>query len=123
MPDPTRQDSVGAVLDTGNAGRSVPVEAALAEVLETYLVSRRARFARPAVLPLDAAMFVDTRGTALTRTQLQHLVRTGYRAAGIHDRVAGCLGARAAPHLRDRGRRRRRRGERARATAHAGRAA
>ncbi|WP_328291608.1 tyrosine-type recombinase/integrase [Kineococcus sp. NBC_00420] len=76
------------VLGKGNAERSVPVEAALAEVLQTYLASRRARFARPAVLPLDAAMFVDTRGTALTRNQLQYLVRTAYRAAGIHDRVA-----------------------------------
>ncbi|PRY18152.1 tyrosine-type recombinase/integrase [Kineococcus rhizosphaerae] len=76
------------VLGKGNAERSVPVEATLAEVLGNYLASRRARFARPATLPLDAPMFVDTRGRALTRDQLQYLVRQAYRTAGVHDRVA-----------------------------------
>lgn len=76
------------VLGKGNAERSVPVEAVLAEVLRGYLASRRSRFPRPAALPLDAPMFVDTRGAALTRNQLQYLVKTAYRTAGVHDRVA-----------------------------------
>ncbi|WP_432570470.1 tyrosine-type recombinase/integrase [Kineococcus sp. SYSU DK005] len=41
----------------------------------------------PARLPGDASLFVSTYGTALTRNQLQYLVRCVYRRAGIHDRV------------------------------------
>lgn len=75
------------VLGKGNAERSVPVEPALAELVRTYLRSRSARFGGGRPLRLDAPLFVDTAGCALTRNQLQHLVRSCYRSAGIHDRV------------------------------------
>ncbi|WP_432523015.1 tyrosine-type recombinase/integrase [Kineococcus sp. SYSU DK006] len=71
----------------GNAERSVPIEPVMAELLHAYLDSRRDRFATAARLPGDAALFVSTYGTPLTRNQLQYLVRCVYRRAGIHDRV------------------------------------
>lgn len=76
------------VLGKGNAERSVPVEGVLGDVLRAYLTSRAQRFPRTRDLPLDTPMFVDAAGRALTRNQLQYLVRASYRAAGIHDRVA-----------------------------------
>ncbi|MFB9376517.1 tyrosine-type recombinase/integrase [Kineococcus gynurae] len=76
------------VCGKGNAERSVPVGDVLDDVLARYLTSRAARFPRRGSLPWDAAMFVDVRGRRMSRDQLQYLVRTAYRAAGVHDRVA-----------------------------------
>ncbi|WP_432497847.1 tyrosine-type recombinase/integrase [Kineococcus gypseus] len=75
------------VVGKGNAERSVPVEAALAQLIEAYLRTRRARFPTTRAPGLNAPLFVDTAGTALTRDQLQYLVASCYRAAGIGDRV------------------------------------
>ncbi|NAZ82005.1 tyrosine-type recombinase/integrase [Kineococcus sp. R8] len=71
----------------GNAERSVPVEPALAELLRAYLTSRSVRLLGGRPARLDAPLFVDAAGRPLTRNQLQYLVRSCYRSAGIHDRV------------------------------------
>lgn len=72
----------------GGADRVVPVEVPLEVLLEEYLVSRRGRFPR-ARWPLapGEALFVDHKGEALTRNQLQYLVRQCYRFAGVGDAV------------------------------------
>ena len=75
------------VLGKGTAERSVPVEPALADLIRAYGRSRSARFCGGRPPRLDAPLFVDTAGRPLTRNQLQHLVRSCYRSAGIHDRV------------------------------------
>ncbi|WP_369054607.1 tyrosine-type recombinase/integrase [Kineococcus terrestris] len=72
----------------GERERSVPVETALTDVVDVYLRTRAQRLPRPRALPADAPLFVDARGRALTRDQLQYLVRRAYRHAGVHDRVA-----------------------------------
>ncbi|MGY0233662.1 tyrosine-type recombinase/integrase [Longispora urticae] len=72
----------------GDADRSLPVEPALENLIEGYVLSRRARLPqerRP--LPTMAALFVDGRGERLTRNQLQYLVRQCYRYSGVSDRV------------------------------------
>ncbi|WP_337060638.1 tyrosine-type recombinase/integrase [Kineococcus sp. G2] len=74
------------VVGKGNAERSIPVEPALADLVTTYLDSRRARFGGRRA-PLNTALFVDTSGQPLNRNQLQYLVASCYRAAGIGDRV------------------------------------
>ncbi|MGH8876580.1 MAG: tyrosine-type recombinase/integrase, partial [Stackebrandtia sp.] len=72
----------------GGEGRVVPVEVPLEVLLREYVVSRRRRFplARWPLRPEDA-LFVDRRGEALTRNQLQYLVRQCYRFAGVDDAV------------------------------------
>jgi integrase/recombinase XerD len=71
----------------GKAGknRSIPIEAALDDVVQKYLSSRRMRFGQR--LPGNDALFVDHRGEPLRRGGLQYLVRQSLRAAGISDRV------------------------------------
>ena len=72
----------------GDRDRVVPVGSSLEVVLDRYLLSRRARFAEVAwPLSSRAALFVDHRGRALTRNQLQYLVRQCYRFAGVEDQV------------------------------------
>lgn len=75
------------VLGKGNAERSIPVETVLADLITTYLGSRTRRIPGGHVPPLDAPLFVDGTGRALTRDQLQYLVRSCYRSAGVGDRV------------------------------------
>lgn len=72
----------------GGADRVIPVEVPLELLLREYLESRRGRFADQR-WPLDpgAALFVDHRGRALTRNQLQYLVRQCYRFAGVETAV------------------------------------
>lgn len=69
----------------GGRSRSIPVEGALDEVVESYLSSRRRRFGER--LPSAAPMFVDHRGVPLRRGGLQYLVRQSLRAAGVSDGV------------------------------------
>lgn len=72
----------------GDADRTVPVEPALERLLEGYLGSRARRFvAERRPLPVGAVLFVDGRGSRLTRNQLQYLVRQCYRHSGVADRV------------------------------------
>lgn len=72
----------------GDADRVVPVEASLEALLDEYVASRRARFPQTRwPLPREAVLFVDHRGQALTRNQLQYLVRQCYRFAGVDDQV------------------------------------
>ena len=74
------------VVGKGGVTRSVPVEAPLEVLLDSYLVTRGRRFGgRPA---RSAPLFVDAHGAALRRGGLQYLVRQCYRHAGVHDRVA-----------------------------------
>lgn len=77
----------------GGVDRVVPVEGPLEVLLADYLVSRRGRFPRARwPLAAGAVLFVDHRGEALTRNQLQYLVRQCYRYAGVDDAVhAGAL--------------------------------
>ena len=74
------------VVGKGGRSRSVPVEAGLESVLESYLASRRTRWPGHA-LNRDAPLLVDRAGAALRRGGLQYLVRSAYREAGLHDRV------------------------------------
>lgn len=72
----------------GDADRVVPVEGPLEVLLEEYVVSRRGRFPKSRwPLAPQAVLFVDHRGEALTRNQLQYLVRQCYRFAGVDDAV------------------------------------
>nr|WP_211207398.1 tyrosine-type recombinase/integrase [Stackebrandtia nassauensis] len=72
----------------GGADRVVPVEGPLEVLLADYLASRRGRFpgGRWPLAPSEP-LFVDHRGEALTRNQLQYLVRQCYRFAGVDDAV------------------------------------
>ncbi len=72
----------------GDADRVVPVEPGLRQLLDDYAQSRRERFqqARWPISP-DAPLFIDHRGRAMTRNQLQYLVRQCYHFAGVADQV------------------------------------
>lgn len=80
----------------GDAERTIPVEAALDQVLGSYLASRIERFPRHAsrrAIPEDAQvtdripgaapMFVDRSGERLRKGGMQYLVRSAYRRAGV----------------------------------------
>lgn len=69
----------------GDSDRVIPVEPGLRRLLDDYGDSRRSRFGQR--LSPDASLFVDHRGRALTRNQLQYLVRQCYRFAGVADQV------------------------------------
>lgn len=69
----------------GGTNRSIPVEPALEDVIESYLRSRRTRFQQR--VRENEALFVDHRGDALRRGGLQYIVRQSLRSAGISDRV------------------------------------
>ena len=69
----------------GDADRVLPVEPELELLLDEYVASRRVRLGRE-VAPGEA-LFVDYRGRALSRNQLQYLVRQCYRVAGVSDQV------------------------------------
>lgn len=69
----------------GGKNRSIPIEAALDDVVQNYLRTRTARFGSR--LPGAEPLFVDHRGEPLRRGGLQYLVRQSLRAAGISDRV------------------------------------
>ncbi|WP_415647110.1 tyrosine-type recombinase/integrase [Stackebrandtia soli] len=70
----------------GDRDRVVPVERPLELVVESYVASRRDRLG-VWPLPVESALFVDHRGSGLTRNQLQYLVRQCYRGAGVSDAV------------------------------------
>jgi len=69
----------------GDADRVVPVEPPLEALLVEYLESRRVRLGSAG--GVSAVLFVDHRGRALSRNQLQYLVRQCYRVAGVSDQV------------------------------------
>lgn len=69
----------------GNNERSVPVEGALVDLIEEYLLTRRRRFG--ARIAADAPLFVNRHGEVLGKGALQHMVRNTYRRAGVYDRV------------------------------------
>lgn len=72
----------------GDSDRVLPVEPGLESLMDSYAESRRTRFPQQRwPLPREAPLFVDHRGQALTRNQLQYLVRQCYRFAGIDDQV------------------------------------
>lgn len=73
------------VVGKGGKSRSVPIEGALDEVIDTYLTTRRARFPSHR-LGGRASLFVDVRGEPLQRGGLQYLVEMALRAAGVGDR-------------------------------------
>ncbi|WP_345713911.1 site-specific integrase, partial [Kineococcus glutinatus] len=60
---------------------------ALTAVLEAYLASRARRWGEERLPGPTQWLFVDGAGRQLTRNQLQYLVRSCYRWAGVHDRV------------------------------------
>ncbi len=70
----------------GCRDRSIPVEPALAALVERYLVSCRSRF--PGLhLRRSAVLLRDRRGEPIGRGALEYLVSSCYRRAGLHDRV------------------------------------
>lgn len=73
------------VVGKGGKSRSVPIEDALDEVINTYLRTRRTRFPSTR-LGSKSALFVDVRGEPLQRGGLQYLVEMSLRAAGVGDR-------------------------------------
>lgn len=66
----------------GDKERSVPIELPLENVLDAYLLTRRARFADWKPAPAER-LFVDHRNTALTASQLRYLVSSCFQAAGL----------------------------------------
>jgi integrase/recombinase XerC len=73
------------VIGKGGKARSVPIEDALDEVINSYLATRRTRFSSSR-LGSRSALFVDVRGEPLQRGGLQYLVEMALRAAGVGDR-------------------------------------
>lgn len=70
----------------GSRERSVPVERPFESVIERYLASCRARFPQERFGP-GTPLLLSPSGEPLGRGALEYLVRSCYRAAGIHDRV------------------------------------
>lgn len=70
----------------GSRDRSIPVEPAMAAIVERYLASCRTRFAGVR-LGRTTPLLLDRRGAAIGRGALEYLVSSCYRRAGLHDRV------------------------------------
>jgi site-specific recombinase XerD len=76
------------VTGKGDKQRNVPIEPSLEAVIEAYQTSRLRRFpTRGGRLPSRVPLFTGRDGTRMTRSALQHLVRSCYRWAGVYDRV------------------------------------
>ena len=76
------------VTGKGDKQRNVPIEPSLEAVIEAYQTSRLQRFpTRGGRLPSRAPLFTGRDGARMTRSALQHLVRSCYRWAGVYDRV------------------------------------
>src|SRR5581483_6215938 len=79
------------VIGKGRKERTVPVEDPLADVIDAYMASRRARFPGVKLTP-RSPLFVDRRGDRLKEGGAYYLVRESYRAAGLTGRVpAGAM--------------------------------
>ncbi len=78
-------DRVLAVRGKGNKERTVPLEDEVEAVIARYIETRLRRF--PGRIPVNAALFVDTKGEPMKRGGLQYLVDRLYREAGIRSRV------------------------------------
>ncbi len=76
------------VTGKGDRQRNVPIEPSLEAVIGAYQASRLRRFpTRRGRLPAGAPLFTGRAGKSMTRSALQHLVRSCYRWAGVYDRV------------------------------------
>jgi len=73
------------VIGKGGKARSVPIEDALDDVINSYISSRRTRFPAKRIGG-SSPLFIDARGEPLQRGGLQYLVATALRAAGVGDR-------------------------------------
>ena len=71
----------------GGKTRSIPVEASLDEVLDSYLVTRGRRFPHHDLDHPATALFVDVRGRRLSADQVKYLVERLYVRAGLRARV------------------------------------
>jgi integrase/recombinase XerC len=100
-----RRTADGAVIHVrgkGNKDRRIPIEAALVDVIEHYLDSRRYRLPTTATRrsptgglaawPPNAPLFVGTKGERITRGTLQYRVLRAFKKAGIDgQRARGAL--------------------------------
>jgi len=70
----------------GNQERSIPIEAPMERVIEAYVASCDGRF--PAArFGGESPLLVGSDGAAIGRGALDYLVKSCFRAAGMHDRV------------------------------------
>jgi site-specific recombinase XerD len=80
------------VTGKGNKSRSIPIDAALENVLAAYQASRAARFADHDLDHPSTPLLVDTRGRRLAAHQMRYLIERLYTRAGIRARIpAGAM--------------------------------
>ncbi|MGH3435360.1 MAG: tyrosine-type recombinase/integrase [Sciscionella sp.] len=77
--------------------RSIPIERAMTDVITGYLASCRRRFPQRR-FPASAPLVLDRDGEPIGRGALDYLVKSCYRAAGLHDRVPGGASLHALRH-------------------------
>lgn len=70
----------------GSRDRSIPIEPAMAQIIERYLTSCHSRFPRES-FGRSTALLRDRQGAPIGRGALEYLVKSCYRRAGLHDRV------------------------------------
>ncbi|MBB1152083.1 tyrosine-type recombinase/integrase [Amycolatopsis dendrobii] len=70
----------------GSRDRSIPVQPAMAKLIEDYQASCRRRFPRQR-FPASEPLLRDRAGDPIGRGALEYLVKSCYRWAGLHDRV------------------------------------
>lgn len=69
----------------GNRERSIPIEAPLERVIESYVASCDERFS--ARFTAESPLLLGSDGAAIGRGALDYLVKSCFRSAGMHDRV------------------------------------
>src|SRR6266436_367148 len=81
-----RRDSSGLVLVTGAAGQDqvVPLQPALAYLIDVYLASRRAWLGSESP---DAALFIDASAQPMTSSKVQYLIQRLYERSGLGSQV------------------------------------
>jgi len=81
-----RRDSSGLVLVTGVAGQDqiVPLQPALAYLIDVYLASRRAWLGSESP---DAALFIDASAQPMTSSKVQYLIQRLYERSGLDSQV------------------------------------
>ena len=89
-----RDSSGGLVLVTGAVGQDqvVPLQPALADLIDAYLASRKAWLGSESA---DAAFFVDASAQPMTSSKVQYLIQRLYERSGLYSQVPEGTGVHA----------------------------